>query len=75
MFPVRLELHFKPCADEPTAPTSETYSVVCTELAQSIMPEPSLSTLCGNVLMSAHCSLSPSELFKAPVENYTAAQC
>lgn len=75
MFPVRLELHFKHCADEPSVPTSESYSVGCTELAQRIKSEPSRSKLCGNVLMSVHCSLSPSELFKVPAENDTAAQC
>lgn len=75
MFPVRLELHFKHCAVESSAPASESYSVGCTELAQRIKSEPSRSTLCGDVLMSVHCSRSPSELIKVPAENYTAAQC
>jgi hypothetical protein len=64
MFTVRLELHFKHCADKPSALTSESYIVGCTELAQRIKSEPSRSTF------SAHCSLSPSELFKVPAENY-----
>jgi hypothetical protein len=75
VFPVRLELHFKHYADEPSAPTSESYSVGCTELAQRIKSELSPSTLCGDVLMSVHCSLSPNEFFKVPAENYTVAQC
>jgi len=54
-----LELHFKHCADEPSAPTSESYSVDCTELAQRIKSELSRSKLRGDVLMSVHCSLSP----------------
>jgi len=59
VFPVKLELHFKHCADEPSAPTSESYSVDCTELAQRIKSELSRSKLRGDVLMSVHCSLSP----------------